>query len=154
MPGLCSRGHSIYLAHLAQKTEKRKQITIAPTADPLGAAIKCCNSRAKPNSAGAWHRRDEPAWHDPYILMKVCGNLGCSIQNQIGRHSRLIRPYSETSPCSAIFSRIGTGKAHRRREILRQTIFCRQISPQQMFCCPSAPVQHSHLYLSGLPNWR
>lgn len=70
---------------LGAKTERGKQITLAAnTSDPLGAAITCVNKWAKPNASGVWHRRDEPAWHDPNVLMKVCGNLGCSIQSQIG----------------------------------------------------------------------
>jgi hypothetical protein len=78
---------SFYLScALGAKTERRRPVTLtATTADPLGAAITCCNSRARPNAAGMWHRRDEPAWHDPNILMRVCGNVGCSIQSQIGQ---------------------------------------------------------------------
>ena len=34
---------------------------------------------------GVWHRRDEPTWQDPNVLMRVCGNVGCSIQVQIGQ---------------------------------------------------------------------
>ncbi len=70
---------------LGALTERKKVITIAPTADPLGAAITCINSRIRSNAQGAWHRRDEPAWHDPNVLMRVCKNLQCSIEAQIGQ---------------------------------------------------------------------
>ena len=78
---------SFYLScAIGSETERRKPITLATaTADPLGAAITCCNNRARPNAAGLWHRRDEPTWHDPNVLMKVCGNIGCSLQTQIGQ---------------------------------------------------------------------
>ena len=78
---------SFYLScALGAITERRKAVTLtAVTADPLGAAITCCNNRARPNAVGMWHRRDEPTWHDPNVLMKVCGNVGCSIQSQIGQ---------------------------------------------------------------------
>ena len=77
---------SFYLSCvLGAKTERKKQVTFTkPLGDPLGAAITCCNRWAVPNASGVWHRRDEPAWHDPNVLMRVCGNLGCSIQVQIG----------------------------------------------------------------------
>jgi hypothetical protein len=59
-------------------------VATTPTPDPLGAAITCINRWARPNTLGAWRRRDEPAWHDPNVLMSVCGNVGCSIHVQIG----------------------------------------------------------------------
>lgn len=70
---------------LGAVTERKKYVSTMPTADPLGAAITCINSRARPNALGRWHRRDEPAWHDPNVLMRVCLNVGCSIQVQIGQ---------------------------------------------------------------------
>ena len=66
----------------AKKTNHPQKIQ---GSDPLGAAITCVNRRATPNASGGWHRRQEPAWHDPNVLMKVCGNLDCSIQTQIGQ---------------------------------------------------------------------
>ena len=77
---------SFYLScALGAVTERKRPVTTTPTVDPLGAAITCINSRARPNALGVWHRRDEPAWHDPNVLMQVCGNVGCSIQAQIGQ---------------------------------------------------------------------
>jgi hypothetical protein len=33
----------------------------------------------RPRALGAsWHRRDEPAWHDPVVLRTGCADLGCS----------------------------------------------------------------------------
>jgi hypothetical protein len=65
-------------------TERNKKITLTtPAADHLGEAIKYYKRYAAPNSAGVWHRRDEPAWHDPNVLMTVCQNRGCSIQTQL-----------------------------------------------------------------------
>jgi hypothetical protein len=76
---------SYYLScALGALTERKKYVTIAPTADPIGAAITCINRWARPTAVGAWHRRDEPAWHDPNVLMRVCGNVSCSIQTEIG----------------------------------------------------------------------
>lgn len=69
---------------LGAVTERKRVVTTMPTVDPLGAAITCVNRRACPNAQGVWHRRDEPTWHDPNVLMRVCGNIGCSIQVQIG----------------------------------------------------------------------
>lgn len=81
---LFSRSYYLSCA-LGAVTERKKYVTTAVTADPLGAAITCINSRARPSAAGVWHRRDEPAWHDPYVLMRVCGNVSCSIQSEIGQ---------------------------------------------------------------------
>lgn len=32
----------------------------------------------RPNAAGIWNRRDEPAWHDTSVLIASCQELGCS----------------------------------------------------------------------------
>ena len=76
---------SFYLScALGAWTERKRRVALLnTTSDPLGEAITICNSRARPNAAGVWHRRDEPTWHDPNVLMRVCNNLGCSIQSQI-----------------------------------------------------------------------
>jgi hypothetical protein len=72
------------LCVLGAKTERKKRVTLtnAPS-DPIGVAITHYKPKAQPNTAGVWHRRDEPTWHDPNILMTLCGNVGCSIQPQI-----------------------------------------------------------------------
>jgi hypothetical protein len=76
---------SFYLSlPLNTLTERNKRVTMsAPAADHLGEAIKHYKPFAAPNSSGAWHRRDEPAWHDPNVLMTVCKNRGCSVQAQL-----------------------------------------------------------------------
>src|SRR5438105_3403723 len=76
---------SFYLSCvLGAKTGRRKVVSVSSAmTDPLGAAITHYMRTARPNAAGVWHRRDEPAWHDPNVLMKVCDNLGCSIQTEI-----------------------------------------------------------------------
>lgn len=76
---------SFYLSlTLDTVTEQNKRVTLsAPAADHLGEAIRQYKQFAVPNSAGMWHRRDEPAWHDPNVLMTICKNRGCSIQTQL-----------------------------------------------------------------------
>lgn len=77
---------SFYLScALGAETERKRFITTAAMGEPLGAAITCINSRARPTAAGGWHRRDEPAWHDPNVLMRACRNVNCSIQTEIGQ---------------------------------------------------------------------
>jgi hypothetical protein len=77
---------SFYLScALGALTERKSIVTTTVTADPLGDAIKCINNRARPNALGVWHRRDEPTWQDPNVLMRVCRNAGCSIQVQISQ---------------------------------------------------------------------
>lgn len=65
------------------ETHQRVTITAAPTADHLGLAITRFKVHATPNSLGIWHRRDEPAWHDPNVLITVCNHIGCSIQGHV-----------------------------------------------------------------------
>lgn len=76
---------SFYLScALRARTEKNSKISITATAtDHIGVAISQYKKWARPNAAGVWHRRDEPAWHDPNVLMTVCKSLGCSNQAQI-----------------------------------------------------------------------
>jgi hypothetical protein len=65
---------SFYLScALGARTENNHRISItAATTDHIGLAISHYKKWAKPNAAGVWHRRDEPAWHDPNVLMTVC----------------------------------------------------------------------------------
>jgi hypothetical protein len=46
--------------------------------DSIGLAIRLYRSHATPRATGIWHRRDEPPWHDPNVLMKCCHNVGAS----------------------------------------------------------------------------
>ena len=81
-----SFSRSFYLScALGARTERKKgiKITVSSTTDHLGLAITQYKKFAKPNAAGMWHRRDEPAWHDPNVLMTTCSTLGCSIQTSI-----------------------------------------------------------------------
>lgn len=81
--GLFSRSYYLSCV-LGARTERKKKVTLTlPPADPLGFAIAHYKPRAQPNAGGVWHRRDEPPWHDPNVLMTLCGNMGCSIQPQI-----------------------------------------------------------------------
>lgn len=81
---------SFYLScALGSITERKKIVTMTSITDPLGYAIVLFKPKATPispatlTSPPAWHRRDEPPWHDPTVLMRICGNLKCSIQNEI-----------------------------------------------------------------------
>jgi hypothetical protein len=76
---------SFYLScAIGAKTERGQYIKInTAITDPLGLAITTFRKSATPNNAGVWHRRDEPAWHDPNVLLTACGNLSCSIQPEI-----------------------------------------------------------------------
>jgi hypothetical protein len=61
--------------------------------DALGLAIRAYSRSAQPKADGTWHRKDEPAWHDPNVLMKLSSNLGCSnlanIQSAFSSGSRV-----------------------------------------------------------------
>jgi hypothetical protein len=46
--------------------------------DSIGQAIRLHRAYASPRSTGIWHRRDEPAWHDPNVLLNNCSNIGAS----------------------------------------------------------------------------
>jgi hypothetical protein len=74
---------SFYLScAIGAKTERKKGVTntVPASADYLGLAVIRYKKSAKPNAAGVWHRRDEPAWHDPNVVITVCANIGCSVQ--------------------------------------------------------------------------
>ncbi len=38
----------------------------------IGLAVKYWRHRAQPKADGSWHRREEPAWHDPNLLIPIC----------------------------------------------------------------------------------
>jgi hypothetical protein len=46
--------------------------------DAIGVAISQTNRNHSPNSQGIWRRKDEPTWHDPNFMIKVCRHIGCS----------------------------------------------------------------------------
>jgi hypothetical protein len=72
---------------LNARTEAKVKVSVTPIGismnDAIGRAILLYKGYATPNSAGVWARRDEPPWHDPNVLLRVCHNAGCSIQAQI-----------------------------------------------------------------------
>lgn len=46
--------------------------------DALGIAVRQFKPGASPNAAGIWHRRDEPTWHDPSVLLTLSRTIRCS----------------------------------------------------------------------------
>lgn len=44
----------------------------------LGAVIPLFKPRATPLSTGHWHRRDEPAWHDPRVALRCFTHISAS----------------------------------------------------------------------------
>lgn len=44
----------------------------------IGLTIRNFKPYATPKSDGSWHRRDEPPWHDPNILLKGCELIAAS----------------------------------------------------------------------------
>jgi hypothetical protein len=46
--------------------------------DSIGDAIRFHKPWITPLASGEWHRKDEPAWHDPNILLGCCTNIGAS----------------------------------------------------------------------------
>src|ERR1700720_3179728 len=58
-----------------------KITTITPFSnfnDSIGGAVLLYKAYASPRSTGVWHRRDEPTWHDPNVLLNCCNNIGAS----------------------------------------------------------------------------
>jgi hypothetical protein len=72
---------------LNAKTEGRVAVNVTPAGmtlnDAIGLAIMRYKRYAIPNTSGEWNRRDEPAWHDPNVLLGVCQNVNCSIYLQM-----------------------------------------------------------------------
>lgn len=74
---------SFYLScTLSAKTVSGKRISISRTIanfnDAVGLVIPLYKRSATPNHSGIWHRRDEPTWHDPNVIMNICDHIGCS----------------------------------------------------------------------------
>ena len=72
---------------LAATTHAKVKVVVTPHGmsmnDALGLAVLKYKKHATPNSSGEWARRDEPAWHDPNVLLTVCQNVSCSIHSQM-----------------------------------------------------------------------
>jgi hypothetical protein len=72
---------------LNARTGAKLKVAVTPAGvsmnDAIGRAILLYKRYATPNTAGEWSRRDEPAWHDPNVLLRACQNMGCSIQGQV-----------------------------------------------------------------------
>jgi hypothetical protein len=118
---------SFYLScAIGAKTEQGKYIKInTAITDPLGLAITTFRRLARPNTAGVWHRRDEPSWHDPNVLMNACAALGCSIQAEISASFSLQQNVFNDLPFYEISLHIEMKEPHRPRDILRPATLCR-----------------------------
>ncbi len=72
---------------LNARTESKAKVQTTPPGlsmdDAIGRAILLYKPRSMPNSLGQWQRRDEPTWHDPAVLMRVCLNINCSLHSQM-----------------------------------------------------------------------
>jgi hypothetical protein len=113
---------SFYLScALGTRTELNERVVVATVTDHIGFAIKHFKKSAKPNSSGTWHRRDEPTWHDPNVLMTVCKSLGCSIQSELEAAFSLRQTVFKNLPVLRNFF------AHRNEETSRAA---RNIGPQ------------------------
>jgi hypothetical protein len=68
---------------ISARTEANISILVSPTGlsenDAIGRAITIFKPYAAPAATGMWARRDEPTWHDPNVLLKVCGDINCSL---------------------------------------------------------------------------
>ena len=51
--------------------------------DAIGVAMARHRPQTPLPASGRWVRRDEPTWHDPYVLLNSCADLGCSNLTQI-----------------------------------------------------------------------
>lgn len=49
----------------------------------LGLVINYFKPWARPKTDGTWHRRDEPAWHNPHVLLTACSSIGASNLNDV-----------------------------------------------------------------------
>ena len=47
--------------------------------DAIGCAIINFKSTSQPNANGKWHRRDEPNWHDPNVLLRLLSAQSATI---------------------------------------------------------------------------
>jgi hypothetical protein len=55
--------------------------TVSPTRlanDAIGFAVQRWRPSRRPQANGTWHRRDEPAWHDPNTILTLCRDLAAS----------------------------------------------------------------------------
>jgi hypothetical protein len=63
------------------------RIRIGKPVSDFNNAITLLNARHKPHLtvpiSGTWHRRDEPPWHDPQVILTSCLDLGCSHSTQV-----------------------------------------------------------------------
>ncbi len=80
---------SYYLAcALNGKRSRRGTIrTAKPYAsanEALGGAVVRFKPTATPNTAGQWHRRDEPAWHDTQVILTLSQEADWSNKDNVG----------------------------------------------------------------------
>jgi hypothetical protein len=54
-----------------------------PLNTALGRAVRTFRAGATPNAAGAWHRRDEPKWHETRVIDALSFNEGFSNRTDI-----------------------------------------------------------------------
>jgi len=132
-------------------TERQRRITLsAPAADHLGAAITLYKPRAAPSSSGGWHRRDEPTWHDPNVLITVCRNRGCSVQTQLEASFSLQQNVFRDLPvCRNFFAHRNQSSSLAARNIAPRYTLPTYLSPCDLLLAVS-PGQSTSVILSWM----
>jgi hypothetical protein len=148
---------SFYLScALGTRTERNKRVSVAASTvtDHIGFAITHFKKSAKPNSGGTWHRRDEPTWHDPNVLMTVCKNLGCSIQGELEAAFSLQQTVFKNLPVFRnFFAHRNEGTSRAARNVAPQYTLPTYISPAELLLTVG-PGAHSSLLLMWLDEIR
>jgi hypothetical protein len=141
---------------LGTRTERNKRVIFAASTvtDHIGFAIIHFKKSAKPNSGGTWHRRDEPTWHDPNVLMAVCKNLGCSIQDELEAAFSLQQTVFRNLPVFRnFFAHRNEGTSRAARNIGPEYTLPTYLSPAELLLAVS-PGAHTSLILMWLDEIR
>ena len=126
---------SFYLScAIGALTQRGRRVNItAATTDFIGHAVVQYKRWATPNAAGIWHRRDEPAWHDPNVLMQLCQSLGCSIQTEIeAAFSLRQRVFNDLPVCRNFFAHRNESTSLAARNIAPRYVLPTFLSPSEL----------------------
>ena len=79
---------ALYLSSLlGSRLQSGRRATVSnPCADiddAIGRAVRQYRPSANPRPDGSWHRRDEPNWHDPNILLALLGSQNATILTSV-----------------------------------------------------------------------
>lgn len=120
-------------ATTASGMKVRPKITCLSMEEAIDRAVRFASPTAKPRADGSWHRRSEPTWHDPSVLIRLCGNEHLSnladIEAALSANDRMFR---ELPPFRNYFAHRNDSTEHTARKLAQNNGIQSSLRPSEI----------------------